>query len=244
MTRGTPSAARRTAQRARRRGEEWKRTHPAAGPGGAHKKLSAAERQRLVELLALHPQMPLRRVLELLREELQGKTVSLVTAHRYLREMGIGRRRAPKPAKPARRRAKGTTRYRAAHRREGDAAHYPTDMTQAEWVLVEALFAREGKSGRPSTYGARATLDALFYMARSGCTWRMLPHDFPPWKTVYSAFRRWHQKGLFEEMNARLGVRLRVVDGRPALPHAAVADTQSVKTTEKGGPAAGTAASG
>jgi len=244
MTRATPSSARRAAQRARRRGEEWKQTHPAAGPGGAHKKLNAAERQRLVELLALHPQMPLRRVLALLAEELQGKSVSLVTAHRYLREMGIGRRRAPRPAKPARARARQPTRYRAAHRREADAAHYPTDMTQAEWALVKGLFSREGLSGRPSTYGARRKLDALFYMARSGCTWRMLPHDFPPWPTVYSAFRRWGKKGLFEEMNARLGVRWRLAHGRLALPHAAVADTQSVKTTEKGGRAAGTVASG
>jgi len=243
MARATASSARRAGQRARRRGEEWKRAHPDAGPGGAPKKFSAAERQRLVELLVLHPQMPLRRVLELLREELGGRAPSLVTACRYLREMGIGRRRPPKAPKPAKRR-RGTTRYRAAHRREGEAGHYPTDLSDAEWALVAPLFAQEGKAGRPSTYGARAILNALFYMARSGCSWRMLPHDFPPWKTVYAAFRRWGKEGRFERMNVRLNVRWRLAHGRSALPHAAIADTQSVKTTEKGGLAAGTAASG
>jgi transposase len=204
--------------------------------------LNAAERQRLVELLVAHPQLPLRRVLLLLHEEI-GKAPSLVTAHRYLRAMGIGRRRPPKPAAPKQQHGKPAYRYRAANRRAGDATHYPTHLTQAEWLLIEPLFSRQGKVGRPSKAGPRAILDALFYMARSGCSWRMLPHDFPPWPTVYSAFRRWAKKGLFEEMNARLNVRWRLAHGRTALPSAAVADTQSVKTTEKGGLAAGTAAS-
>ena len=84
-------------------------------------------------------------------------------------------------------------------------------------------------------HGSRAILDAVFYILRSGCPWRLLPRDFPPWKTVYDWFRRWRVDGTFERLNAALRERLRARSGRNPQPSAGIADSQSVKTTGIGG---------
>jgi putative transposase len=81
----------------------------------------------------------------------------------------------------------------------------------------------------------REVLNAIFYVLRSGCAWRMLPHDYPPWKTVYDYFRQWRIDGVWEQINETLRVRLRKADGREAEPSAAILDSQSVKTTETKG---------
>ncbi len=89
--------------------------------------------------------------------------------------------------------------------------------------------------GRPRTHSPREILDAVFYILRSGCVWRLLPHDFPPWPTVYYYFRKWRIEGVWERMNRAIRERLRVKRGRNCQPSAGIVDSQSIKTTGVGG---------
>jgi putative transposase len=116
---------------------------------------------------------------------------------------------------------------------------YPTDLSDAEWNCFDFLLPPPKTGGRPKTHSPRAILDAIFYALRSGCSWRLLPRDFPPWKTVYHYFRQWRIDGTFEQLNAALRERLRIRSGRNAQPSAAIVDSQSVKTTGLGGEARG-----
>lgn len=112
---------------------------------------------------------------------------------------------------------------------------YPTDLTNSEWDLIEGLFkVSYTKGGRPPSHSKREIVNAIFYILRTGCQWRYLPNDFPPWKTVYSCIRNWKAEGLFEKMNFLLTKHTRMKIGRNENPMAAMADSQYVKTTEKG----------
>jgi putative transposase len=117
---------------------------------------------------------------------------------------------------------------------------YPTDLSDAEWRCIEPyIITSANKRGRPRIYSLRRVLDAVFYVLRSGCPWRLLPCEFPPWRSVYYWFRKWRIEGTFERLNAALRKRLRVLSGRNAQPSAGIVDSQSAKTTGVGGEARG-----
>jgi putative transposase len=112
---------------------------------------------------------------------------------------------------------------------------YPTDLSDAEWSLLEPHLPAPKRRGRPRVHSPREILDAVFYVLKSGCQWRMLPRDFPPWKTVFHYFRRWRIDGTWERMNRALRRRSREKLGRDPEPSAGIVDAQSVKTTGVGG---------
>ncbi len=116
---------------------------------------------------------------------------------------------------------------------------YSTELTDAEWECLELHVPPPNKRGRPKTHSSREILNAIFYILKSGCAWRLLPRDFPPWETVYWWFRRWRIDGTFERLNAALRQRLRTSLGRNAQPSAGIVDSQSAKTTGVGGEARG-----
>jgi putative transposase len=114
---------------------------------------------------------------------------------------------------------------------------YQTDLSDAEWTCLKAHLPATPKTttGRPRLHAPREILDAVFYVVRSGCPWRLSPHDFPPWKTVYHYFRTWRIDGTWERLHRALRERARIRLGRNPQPSAGVCDSQSVKTTGVGG---------
>ena len=122
------------------------------------------------------------------------------------------------------------------------APGYPSDMTEEEWRVLQPLIPPAKAGGRPRGVDLRAVINGIFYVLRSGGAWRRLPHDFPPWPTVYYYFWRWRGDGTWERLQDTLRTQVREQAGREASPSAAIIDSQSVKTTEKGGLAATTLA--
>jgi putative transposase len=120
---------------------------------------------------------------------------------------------------------------------------YPTDLTDAQWARLEHLIPAAHPGGRPRSVDMREMLNAILYQVRGGVSWRMLPHDLPPWGTVHYYYRRFRLDGTWSTINVLLRDQVRLAAGRAVEPSAAIIDSQSVKTTEKGGSAAMTVAS-
>jgi putative transposase len=117
----------------------------------------------------------------------------------------------------------------------GGSRGYGTDLSDAAWTLVAPLLPPAKPGGRPRTTDLRAVLDAILYLLRTGCQWRLLPRDFPPWSTVHHYFRAWRNTGVWVRLHRALYARARAAAGRAPCPSLVIMDGQSVKTTERGG---------
>lgn len=117
---------------------------------------------------------------------------------------------------------------------------YPTDLTDEQWERLDPLLPQPKsgtrKGGRPVTVDRREVVNAIFYHLRAGGAWRMLPHDFPAWQTVYGLFRDWRLAGVWEKVHATLREEVRIAAGVPPTPETLRVDSQTVKTTHRGGP--------
>lgn len=111
---------------------------------------------------------------------------------------------------------------------------YPTDLNDTQWSKIRPYLPAEAPTGRPREHGWRMILNGIFYILQSGCSWRMLPRDLPPWKTVYHYFRVWRKTGLWERLNRILREKVRLHFGKKRRPSAAILDSQSIKTSEGG----------
>jgi len=112
---------------------------------------------------------------------------------------------------------------------------YPSDLNNEQWSILENLLPPVAPRGRPP-HPRRLVLDAIFYILRSGCAWRMMPKDFPPWQTVYGYFRRWQRQGYWQKIHDSLRAQVRERSGKQRQPTAAILDSQSVKVADQGGP--------
>ena len=122
---------------------------------------------------------------------------------------------------------------------------YPSDLTELQWSAIAEMIPDATPGGRPRKAPKREIVEAILYLLRAGCAWRLLPHDFPPWQTVYHYFRRWQREGVWARVHHALVLADRERKGREASPSAAILDSQTVRTADqKGDSKASTPASG
>jgi len=115
------------------------------------------------------------------------------------------------------------------------ALSYDTDLSDAEWAILAPLLVPTTRRGRPRQHDLRQILNAILYILRGGEPWRLLPHEFPPWQSVYDHFRRWRRHGTWRSINDALRTRARMLAGRNPEPHAAIIDSQTARPSEAGG---------
>ena len=201
---------------------------------GRPQKIRGETLEVLLELVGQRPTASIQELADTLAQR-TGVRATRETVHKTLRAAGVRRQhRAPTAGAGQPGKASVGYRYRDVHRIEQAPQRYPSSLTDAEWQLVEAMFDSNGP-GAPSQYPRRMVLDAICYVVRSGCSWRMLPKEFPPWQNVYATFRRWTRVGLFEQMHDRLRAMWREREQRAVAPTGALIDSQSVRTSERGG---------
>ena len=112
---------------------------------------------------------------------------------------------------------------------------YPSDLSDAEWEILKPLLPPPKGFGHPLVVDFREILNGIFYVQRTGCQWEMIPHDLPPYSTVYNYFQKWQRKGIWQQIHDQVRQQLRTQLGRDEQSTVAIADSQSVKTTEKRG---------
>ena len=116
---------------------------------------------------------------------------------------------------------------------------YPSDLTDAQWELWEPLIPAISPEAAYHMHTRREIVNAMLYVLRSGCSWRMLPHEFPAWATVYDSFRKWQRAGIWDQVLKALRMEVRKKEGRDPQPSAAIIDSQSIKTSAVRGPEKG-----
>lgn len=208
--------------------------------GGRPRKLNPSHAELLREVAREQPMATLEELRQAFARR-SGVEVSGPTLLKGLKQAGIVRVRpegrrgdaAPRPAEAPKAKRYG---YTEAHREPGDHERYPTCLTEAEWALAADLFEPAGR-GLPPRYPRRRMVDACCYVLRTGCAWRQLPKDFPPWQAVYKAFSRWAARGLFERFHDRCRGQWRQRVKRETAPTAAVIDAQSTRHSPQGGEA-------
>jgi transposase len=112
---------------------------------------------------------------------------------------------------------------------------YPSDLTNGQWAVIEPMIPEAAPGGRPRRAPKREIVEAILYLLRAGCSWRLLPHDFPPWQTVYHYLRRWEREGVWARVHHTLVMADRERAGREASPSAAIIDSQTVRTADQKG---------
>lgn len=112
---------------------------------------------------------------------------------------------------------------------------YPTDLTETQWAMLAPMIPDASRGGRPRKAEKREIVEAILYVLRAGCSWRLLPHDFPPWQTVYYYLRRWEREGVWGRVHHALAMADRERSGREASPSAAIIDSQTVRTADQKG---------
>jgi transposase len=209
------------------KGKEMGRGRPA--------KLGEEERVRLVNLVKAQPGLSNAELCKVFFRE-SGIEAHEQTLLKSLKEAGIERVSSGEVVKVEA--ATGEVKrygYTERHRGQLPEPSYPSSLTDKEWEVARDLFERPGGQGLPPRISRRELLDACCYVVRTGCAWRLLPNDFPPWQSVYSAFRRWHARGCFERMHDRFRALWRERVGRDKMPTAAVVDAQSTRHSPQGG---------
>lgn len=201
---------------------------------GRPRLLTARDLARLRALVEAQPDLSLRQIGALM-EERCGKQATITTWSRALRSLGLRQVRPPRIQREVNPPARQITRYQAIHRREPVPGRYPSSLTDHEWEAIQPILDVGETRGRPAQHDRRAMWDAVFYLVRSGASWRMLPGDLPPYKAVFAFFARARDSGLLERVYERLHALWRERSGRQSLPSAGAVDSQSVKTAEKGG---------
>ena len=202
------------------------------GKRGRPPKLTENDYPMLREVVATRPTATLDEVTAAVEKQ-TGKSLNKTTVRQALKAAGVTRQ---KPA--IERDTESADRrygYTDAHRRHEPEQRYPSCLTDAEWAMVSDLFDRPNAQGVPPTHSRRLMVDACCYVVRTGCSWRMLPSDFPHWDNVYKTFRRWSKQGKFEQMHDRLRELWREREDRAAAPTAAVLDAQSTRSSPQGG---------
>lgn len=206
-------------------------TSKPAAKGRPHR-LGTADLDVIRELALANPTAPITELARMFSER-SGTRVGRFMMARSLKRAGVQRVQRAARARP--RLVQSPHRFTAEHRPAGPPGGYPSSLTDQEWALVRDLFETNGP-GRPPKHPRRTMVDAISYVVRSGCAWRMLPRHFPKWETVYSTFREWSAKERFILMHARLAEMWREREQRDANPTATVIDSQSVRTSPQGGP--------
>jgi putative transposase len=112
---------------------------------------------------------------------------------------------------------------------------YPSDLTDAQWERLEPFLPSASPTGRPRKVSLRDILDGYWYLLRTGCSWRMIPHDLPSWSTIYSQVSRWKTAGIWQKIHESIRVESRIEEGRPTEPSAAALDSQTVKSADHAG---------
>lgn len=208
---------------------------------GRPRLLTSQDLARLKTLVEAQPDLSLRQIGSLMEERI-GKRATPATWSRALKELGLRKARRLKIQEEAKAPAVRATRYQAIHRREPGPGRYPSSLTDHEWEAIRPLLEVSEGRGRPIRHDRRTMWDAVFYLVRSGASWRMMPSDLPPYKAVFAFFARARDSGLLERIYERLHALWRERSGRDHLPSAGAVDSQSVKTAEKGGSAVSTRA--